>query len=58
MRNPGGYAGIQKSRNKTQSRDKFFLYVTAFIIGYNLKAFITRYREIQEEDRMKENRTT
>ena len=58
MRNPGGYAGIHKSRNKIHSQVSFALYVTAFIIGYNLNLFITRYRELEEEERMKENRTT
>ena len=58
MRNPGGYAGIHKSRNKIQNQTSFALYVTAFIIGYNLNTVITRYREIQEEDRIKLTRTT
>jgi len=58
MRNPEGYAGIHKSRNKIHSQVSFALYVTAFIIGYNLNTFITRYRELLEEERMKENRTT
>ena len=37
MRNPEGYADIQKSKNK-------------------ISGSLTLYRELQEEDRMKENR--
>ena len=54
MRNPEGYAGIQKSKNKISG--SLTLYVTAVIIGMNLNSLLTRYRELQEEDRMKENR--
>ena len=54
MRNPEGYADIQKSKNKISG--SLTLYVTAVIIGMNLNSLLTRYRELQEEDRMKENR--
>ena len=55
MRNPEGYAGVQKSKQSKFS-GSLFLYVMAFIIGYNFKAVLIRWREIQEEDRMRENR--
>ena len=55
MRNPEGYAGFQKSQQSKFS-GSLLLYVMAFIIGYNFKSVLTRYREIQEEDRIRENR--